>query len=231
LAKIRFFNSVDLETDEKVSFRSDENSRSIKIGDGNSFHLRGIKDYHDACEQLSELADERGVPFDELNIVVGPIERLFGRGTKGGFMSADSFKKSEIETPYEIAKGIFVSPPLIAIDSVEMPSPAEQGSTLVHEYAHNLYSITNPEHESEYNKQRNLKDTDPDKYWYLYLTDQDERQAHGEQVKFEIKSGISVDEMIRNKVGGQVTKDTYSIAILFKDIIDETLEKMEKKNE
>ena len=133
--------------------------------------------------------------------------------------------------PYEIAKGIFVTPPLIAIDSVDMPSPAEQASTLVHEYAHNLYSITHPEHESEYNKDPKLKDTDSDKYWHLYLTDEDERQAHSEQVKFELKSGISVDEMIRNKVGGQVTKDTYNIALLFKDIIDDAITDMENENE
>jgi hypothetical protein len=236
LAKIRYFNESEAQKSgslyfSDILFRSDENSRSIRIGDGNSFHLRSIYSYYDACEQLERLASKRKVNFEDLNIVVGPIERLFGRGTKGGFMDSDCFKKSEIEMPYEIAKGIFVTPPLIAIDSVDMPSPAEQASTLVHEYAHNLYSITHPEHESEYNKDPKLKDTDSDKYWHLYLTDEDERQAHSEQVKFELKSGISVDEMIRNKVGGQVTKDTYNIALLFKDIIDDAITDMENENE
>jgi len=236
LAKMRYFNELEAEKindlkNEKVKFRSDENSRSIKIGDGNSFHIRGINDYHDACVQLEKLADKRGVSFDELNIVVGPIERLFGEGVRGGFMDASSFEKSKLEAPYEIAKGIFVSPPIITIDSVDMPSHAEQASTLVHEYSHNLYSITNPEYEHQYNKDPKLKDTDKDKYWNLYMTDADERQAHSEQVKFELKSGVSVDEMIRNKVGGQVTADTYNIAILFKDIIDETVVEMEKDDE
>jgi len=236
MAKVQYFNEKEAigirdMGNERVPFRSDENSRSIKIGDGNSFHLRSIIDYYDACEQLESLAHSRGVDFDDLNVVVGPVERIFGRGVKGGFMDADGFEKSKMEIPYEIAKGIFVSPPLIAIDSVDMPSPAEQASTLVHEYSHNLYSITNPEHENQYNKDPKLKDTDSDKYWYLYLTDEDERQAHSEQVKFELKSGISVDEMIRNKVGGQVTKDTYNIAILFKDIIDSAIKEMENENE
>jgi hypothetical protein len=233
LAKIKFFNETEAKKYEVIDlksivFRSDENSRSAKIGDGTSFHLRSIYEYHDACQQLESLANKRKVQFEDLDVVVGPIERLFGQGTKGGFMDSDCFEKSDIKAPYEIAKGIFVSPPLIAIDSVDMPSPAEQASTLVHEYAHNLYSITNPEHESEYNKDPKLKDSDSDKYWYLYLTDADERQAHSEQVKFELKSGISIDEMIRNKVGGQVTKDNYNIAILFKDIIDSVIEEIEK---
>jgi len=233
LAKVRYFNETEVpEGKDKPQFRSDHNSRSIRIGDGDSFHLRDLKDYYDACELLEPLAKEREVSFENLNVVVGPVEMLFGQGIKGGFMSAESFKKSEIEAPYEIAKGIFVNPPLIAIDTVDMPSPAEQASTLVHEYAHNLFSITNPEHENQYNKDPKLKDTDRDKYWYLYLTDKDERQAHSEQIKFELKSGISIDEMIRDKVGGQVTPENYNIAILFKDIIDSVIEELEgQKNE
>jgi hypothetical protein len=230
LAKIRYFNDIEAKSNEEtLEFRSDDNSRSSKIGDGDSFHLRCISDYYDACEQLESLAKKRGVEFETLNVVVGPVERLFGQGVKGGFMDADAFEKSEMELPFEIAKGIFVNPPLIAIDSVDMPSPAEQASTLVHEYAHNLYSITNPEHENQYNKDPKLKDRDSDKYWYLYLTDEDEKQAHNEQVKFELKSGVSVDEMIRDKVGGQVTTSTYNIAVLFKDIIDQAIEDMEKE--
>jgi len=234
LSKIQYFNQFEAQKNgvsEKVSFRSDENSRSIKMGDGKSFHLRDITDYIDACEQLRQLAKDRGVEFENMNVVVGPVETIFGQGVKGGFMSEEAFKKSEMESPYEIAKGIFVKPPLIAIDTVDMPSPAEQASTLVHEYAHNLYSITNPEHESQYNKDPSLKDTDSEKYWNLYLTDADERQAHSEQVKFDLRSGVSIDEMIRDKVGGQVKKNNYHIAILFKDIIDDVVKKMEEEDE
>jgi hypothetical protein len=215
----------------KMPFRCDNNSRSTRISDGVSFHLKDITDYHDACEQLKGLADKRSIKFEELNIVVGPLERIFGRGVRGGFMDEESFKKSDMEVPYEITKGIFVKPPLIAIDSIEMPSPAEQASTLVHEYCHNLFHIKNPEYENLYHKDPSLKEKDNDKYWYLYLTDEDERQAHGEQVKFEIKSGKSIDEMIRDKVGGKVTPDNYNIAILFKDIIDEAIKEMETENE
>jgi hypothetical protein len=227
LAKIQYF----VDASSQIPFRSDVNSRSAKTGDGDSFHLRGMTDYHDACNQLRKLAKKRKMKFENLNVVVGPLERIFGAGTRGGFMDEECFKKSELEIPYEITKGIFVEPPLITIDSIEMPSPAEQASTLVHEYSHNLFHIQNPEYENLYHKDPKLKETDRDKYWYLYLTDEDERQAHGEQVKFEIKSGKSVDEMIRDKVGGQVTPDTYNVAILFKDIIDSVLEEMENENE
>jgi hypothetical protein len=124
LAKVRYFNEAEVDKiGEKIAFRSDINSRSIKIGDGNSYHLRGIADYYEASEQLRRIARERGVDFEDLNVVVGPIEQLFGRGTRGGFMDADAFEKSEMEVPYELTKGIFVEPPLIAVDSVEMPSP------------------------------------------------------------------------------------------------------------
>ena len=224
LALIQHFQkSLDI----KIPFRCDNNSRSTRVSDGVSFHLKDITDYHDACEQLKGLADKRSVKFEELNIVVGPLERIFGEGMRGGFMDKESFEKSDMKIPYEITKGIFVNPPLIAIDSLEMPSPAEQASTLVHEYCHNLFSVNNPEYEHVYNKDPSLKHTDRDKYWYLYLTDVDERQAHGEQVKFEIRSGKSVDEMIRDKVGGKITPDNYNIAILFKDIIDEAVKEME----
>jgi hypothetical protein len=124
-----------------------------------------------------------------------------------------------------------------------MPSYAAQTTTLVHEYCHNLYSISNPDHEHLYNKDKKLKSDDL-KWWQLYFEDEDERQAHIEQIKLELVSGRSVDEIIRDKVSDAVSevgaitlqnyKKNYPIALKFRELVEEAatqLQEEETKNE
>ena len=108
-------------------------------------------------------------------------------------MSAKSFEKSKLTIPYKIAGDIYVTPPLISVNNAKSPSYAEQTATLVHEYSHNMFAQTNPEHEHEYNKDPKLKDTDNLRYWHLYLNDPDEYLAHKEEIKFELRAGLSPD--------------------------------------
>jgi hypothetical protein len=226
LRKLRAFNTYEAykldeekrKEKEKIEFRSDRNTRSSNVNDQQTFHLRKVSDYCYASDQIKQLANKHKVEFKDVPVFIGPIQQIFGAGVSGGFMSAKSFKDSKMEMPFEISEGIKVSPPLIAIDSTSKPSPAEQAAVLIHEFAHNIYNIMFPEYEHKYNKDPKLKERDNNMYWYLYLTCPDERQAHSEEIKFEIKSGKSIDELIRDKVGGQVTAENYGIALKFKQL-------------
>lgn len=215
----------------RIEFRTDERARGVSMSNNQICNLRKISDFYYACDHIKKVCKKRGVPFMDLEVVIGPLERVFGRGVKGGFMDKDSFVKSKMKIPHELEKGLFVTPPLIAIDSVDMQGYDQQTSTLIHEYCHNLFSITNPEWQHVYNtpaaKEKRKKDENW--YWYTYLTDPDERQAHTEQIKHELRAGMSPDEIIRDKVGGQITTKNYPIALKFKELVDECIEQLDRE--
>lgn len=219
---------------ENLEFRCDQRSRSISLSSNQVCHLRKISDYHYAKDHIQKMCDQRKMPFEDIQVVVGPIERIFGRGIQGGFMGKKEFEKSKLKTPYQIEKGLYVDPPIIAVNSESMPSYAAQTETLIHEYSHKLFSISNPDHEHLYNKDSKLRNRDPRKYWDLYLGDEDEKLAHQEEIRFELTSGKSVDEIVRDKVGGAITKEsykqTYITALKYKEMIDEVVAQMENKN-
>jgi len=227
-----------IETEEEVDnleFRADKRSRSISLSSNQICHLRNISDYYYAKDHIQKMCDDRKMPFEDIQVVVGPIERIFGQGIQGGFMGAKQFEDSKLKVPHQIEKGLFITPPIIAVNSESMPSYASQTETLIHEYSHKLYSISNPDHEHLYNKDPKLRDRDPRKYWDLYLGDEDEKLAHQEEIRFELASGKSVDEIVRDKVGGAITKGsykrTYITALKYKEMIDEVVEQMEKEND
>ena len=239
LSKITALSHHDLKTihenmeeaPSKIEYRTDERARGVSMSNNQICNLRNISDYYYACDHIKEVCKKRNVPFMDLPVVVGPLERIFGAGTSGGFMDKESFVKSKLKMPFEIEKGLFVSPPLIAIDAGTMPGYDEQTSTLIHEYCHNIFSITNPEWKHVYNSPEGerKKKSDPDWWWYTYLTDPDERQAHSEQIKHELRAGLSPDEIIRDKVGGEITTKNYPIALKFKELVDECIEALERE--
>ncbi len=214
---------------DKLNFRSNESSRGISLSDPSVFNLRKISDYYYACDFIKKMCERRNYEFHDLDVLLGPTQMLFGEGIKGGFMDKKSFIKSKLNIPHEIVKGIFVSPPLIAIDSASMPSFASQTSTLVHEYSHNMFTKQKPYHEHEYLKDPSLQKRDELAYWDLYLSDEDEYIAHKEQIKMEIKSGLSPDEIIRNKIGGAIDAKNYPIALKFKEIVQDAVKEIEKE--
>jgi len=216
-------------TGKKPKFRSDQNSRSSSCNDAKTFHLKKVSDFPAACKQIKLLAEKNNVPFSDVTVLIGPIQYVFGAGTVGGFMDQKLFEANKWQNPKELTDGIYVSPPFIAIDSMSRRSPAEQASVLVHEYSHHIWSIVCPDHKHKYHEDLSLQQRDPLAYWHLYFNDEDERQAHAEEIKFDIFSGKSVDELIRDKVGGQIAIDTYPIAIKFKELIDKTLIELEKE--
>lgn len=241
LAKINALSQHDLkrlypnpsEAPSKIEFRTDDRARGVSMSNNRVCNLRRISDYYYACDHIKKVCEKRNVPFMDLEVVIGPLDRIFGPGTKGGFMDKEAFVKSKMKIPYEIEKGLFVTPPLIAIDATSMPGYDAQTETLIHEYCHNIFSITNPEWEHVYNtpEAQKKKKTDENWWWYTYLTDPDERQAHTEQIKHELRSGKSPDEIIRDKVGGQITTKNYPIALKFKELVDECIAALEGEDE
>jgi len=223
-------------------FRDDERARGISLSNQNVCHIRKLSEYYHATDAIKKVCAKNGIEFKDIDIVIGPIERIFGIGVQGGFMGAKEFTLNKLKIPYELEKGLFVSPPAISINSVNMPNYAAQTSTLIHEYSHNLYSISHPEHENLYNKDPNLKKKDELRWWELYFNDPDEIQAHIEQIKHELISGRSVDEIIRDKigeakgeVGGAITLSNYKIhyplALKFKELVMEAVKELEQENE
>jgi len=195
-----------------------------------SFKKRKISDYYYACDFIRGLCCKNGVDFADLEVVVGPVEQLFGEGTQGGFMDKILFAKNGFKSPHEITKGISISAPVIFMNSISMPSYSEQAETLVHEYRHYIYSLCNSFHDPEYNKIRPNRDKDFYKYWKLYLSDANEVAAHKAQIEYALLSGQSADEIIRDKVGGQITTVNYPIALRFAEIVEDAANELKEES-
>lgn len=215
---------------DKIEFRSDEKSSGISLSNSKIFNVRKISDYYYACDFIKDMCRFHGLEFKDITVLLGPIEQLMGRGTRGGFIDKELWKKNGFTIPYEIVKGIFVKPPLIAVDTNSMPSYSRQSDTLIHEFSHYLYNIANPLYKSKYNEDPKLRQKDKNQYFYLYFTDMNERQAHKYQIKFLLLSGMSIDEIIRDKVGGIIDMSNYGVAMKYKELVDEVVIKLEKEN-
>ena len=214
---------------DKLEFEANQRTYSIGTSDTGQFYIRSINDYPYAKEHIVKVCEERGIEFKDFNVLIGPIHRLFGEGTSGGFMSEKSFKDHNYPIPLNV-DGVKLYPPIIAIDSSENPHYAEHTPILVHEYSHYLYNVSNPDYTHEYNKDPKLSKENPDKFWWLYLTDPDEIQAHKNEIKIELLSGYSPDEIIRNKVRGEITLSNYPIALKMRELVDAVLKEMEDEN-
>ena len=220
------------ENKEKPKFDPSARAREISKSSTRDFHLRKLSEYYYATDHIKKICAEEGLPFKDIDVLVGPIERVFGMGVQGGFMDKKCFDKSKIKYPYEIVKGVWISPPIISINSATKPGYDQQTDTLIHEYTHNIYSITHPDYESEYNKDPNLQKKDEKKYFFLYFTDPNEVKAHINQAVHELISGKTPDALIRDKVGGEITASNYPIALKFKEmIVDEAVKRVEKMEE
>lgn len=211
-----------------IPFRCDFNTFYTRnIG---SFYLKNTSDFPECKRILEEISKKNNFNFEDVNILVGPIQKLLGEGITGGFVDKKLFKKNKWDIPFEIIKGIKIKPPIIFIDSVSRKTPADHLAVIIHEYCHNIWNVQHPNYEHKYLKDLSLKNKNEKEYWKLYLTDEDEKQAHIEEIKFELKSGKSVDEIILEKVGGFITESNYYIAMLFKSIIDIAIEQMEEED-
>ena len=232
LAKIKSIVKSDIDEDQAktLDYRAGELAYGASSSNPMVYNVRKISEYFYACDYIKKMCEINKVPFHDFNVIVGPISQILGQGTRGGFMDASMFAKNKIKAPFEITPGVFISPPVIMVNSLDMPHYADQTETLIHEYSHYIYGLKNPNYKMGYTHPKEGEKPDYE-HWYNYLTDTNERNAHKQEIKFELGLGKSYDEIIRNKVGGQITTDNYPIALKFKELVYEALEEMEKEEE
>jgi hypothetical protein len=216
LTKIRLLYSKLLDLND-LQFIVEPSLIGVKGANPSVFIRRKISDYYYASDFIKSMCDREGVDFNDIEVIIGPVERIMGKGTQGGFMGKIAFLKANLPSPYKIAENLMVSPPVIFINSVTSPSYAEQTETLIHEYRHYIYEIQNPFYENKYSK----IDKNTVEYWKVYLSDSNEKEAHKAGIQFDLKAGKSVDEIIRDKVGGEVTDKNYHVAVIFSNLVKE----------
>lgn len=215
----------DHKLDNNVKVRENASSRGEWAINPNVFNIKKVSDYLYCYNLIMEQCLRNKVPFRDLDVIIGPIEKLMGKGSQGGFMSEDSIKTSKTKFPIKVEDGIELMPPIIMINSVTEPSCIQQMSTLLHEYRHYVYSRVNRYCQSKYGRFDDKKGDNYLKQWYNYLSDPNEIEAHMEEIRFEFMVGKNEDEIIRDKIGGEITLSNYPIAIKFKELVDRVVKK------
>ena len=213
--------------DIEIEFRGGDLASGVSSFNSNIYNVRKISDYLYACDYIKKMCESNDVLFNDIDVIIGPIEKSFGSGIQGGFIDYNLFIKNNMKSPHEISKGVFITPPSILINSVTMPSYADQTETLIHEYRHYIYSLKNPNYEVSYIRSKNKSQESEYRYWNDYFSDLSEIVAHKDQIKFELQLGKSYDEIIRNKVGGMITEENYPIAIRFSELVQASLNELE----
>lgn len=218
-------------TDEKINSsecRMNASSMGEWAVNPNVFNIKKVSDYLYVYNHIRKQCEESSVTFKDLDVIVGPIEKLMGKGSQGGFVTDQILSEKQIKFPYHIEDGISLNPPAILINSITEPSCVQQITTLLHEYRHYVYSRVNMYHKNKYEGFANKTGDNRLKEWHNYFSDPNEVKAHSEEIKFELMIGKSEDEIIRDKVGGAITVDNYPIAIAFKKLVDNTINKESK---
>ena len=220
---VKINDMIKEEVGKVVKFTND--TSSLGAIDTNVYTTRKISDYYYACDFIKKICKKGNYVFKDIDVVIGPIGNIMGQGTGGGFMGERAFRDGKVKLPLKLDKNTYVSPPVILINSVSYPSYADQTEILIHEYTHYLFEIHCFNYKNLYNKQKDKNY----KYWFLYFSDPNERKAHINQIKFEFLIGKSYDEIIRNKVGGEINNYNYPIAVNFSKLVMEA--KTEVENE
>ena len=230
LEKIKALTEHDLtpEKQKDLDFRSGQMASGENFVNPNIYTIRRVSDYLYAAEFIKDLCDKNGIKFKDFDVVCGPIERVFGRGVQGGFMDNKMFQLNKMKTPTEIEKGIWISPPVMLINSLTIPTAAEQTETLIHEYTHYIYSELHPDYKMQYDSKQRKGNNDYE-YWWNYFEDPNEKEAHINEIKLALGLGKSGDEILREKVGGAININNYPIAIKFKELYEEAVKQIEEE--
>jgi len=235
LAKIKALVGREVPEDKQTTldYRVGPEAKGEWATNPNVFNVRKISDYLYATDYIKDMCEQLGEPFLDFDVIIGPIERFMGQGSQGGFIDEDGFKKAKppMEIPYKLMEGLYMTPPCILINSVSMPSYADQTETLIHEYRHYIYGRQNPNYEKSYGDMSGKKGDEHLKEWDKYLSDPNEVEAHSIEIKYALSLGKSVDEIIRDKVGGRITMENYPIALKFEELVRRVAEEMNKKEE
>jgi len=213
---------------KSLTYRGGELASGVSASNPNIYSIKYVSDYLYATDHIKKMCKECNIPFKDFMVVSGPIEQTFGSGIRGGYMDSNMFTLNKMKTPTELSKGVWMSPPVILINSAEEPSPADQTEVIIHEYRHYIFGIQNPNYKIQYGKPKKGRGQDYE-HWYRYFNDPNEGSAHKDQIKFALGLGKSYDEIIRDKVGGQITIDNYPIAIKFSEMVGKALKELEEE--
>jgi len=220
--------SIDPSKRESLKFRNGELASGESSINPNVFTVRRISEYLYASDFIKIMCEEYGVPFEDFDVVVGPIERVFGERIVGGFMDKTLFTLNKWPVPKELQKGIWVSPPFISISSLKTPSYHAQTDILIHEYAHYIYSKKHPDYKISYGGEKDARtEKGHIEQTIKYLSDVSEEFAYLKQMKFELGLGKSPDEIIRDSIGGALTLGNYPIALKYREKVEEALKEIE----
>jgi len=197
----------------------------------NVFERKHISDYPQAadvirglCQKLSANPDKeaRAAPaeirFDDLEVVVGPWERI--AGFLGGYVDGRRMEQQAGKKSLEIIPGFFVLPPVIAIDNSRCPSVGDRTHVIIHEYRHHINSqlwvkseilgkdVASEEGETPQQRAEKM---------VRYLSDPNEFLAHKTQFKYMLAIGMSKEQVLRQMLGGH--KPTISEVPVVKEYL------------
>jgi len=118
-------------------------------------------------------------------------------GMRGGYLQPNGVQSRAEEE----AKGIFIYPPAILVDTDSFPTAADQTGTLIHEYWHHIYFRKLKRDIGEYQDQDpNGKDVynqeEKNRRWEVYLNNPTERLSHIQQMKYMLARGMSKAEVL-----------------------------------
>lgn len=233
LNKIKSLVDYDLRDQEKpdsLEFRVGPGARGVSTANPTIFSARKLSEYYYAADNIKKLCEQANIPFEDVTVILGPTEQLFGSGNMGGYMDEKLFQRNKLAIPWQIPNGdVEIYPPVIFVNSVGSPSYAEQTRTLIHEYRHHLFSLVHPEHEVGYGQMNDKRGMERYKEYFKYFSDPSEVVAHKAEIKYDLLLGRSTDEIVRDKVGGHITEDNHVIALKFRELVDEAAAELEKE--
>jgi len=230
LEKIKVLTNYDLHTQnkeipEKYVFRCNASSVGLHALIPTIFSVRKLTDYIHATEEIKQYCKKENFTFSDINVVIGPIDILFGQSINGGFMDEEMFRFNNLPIPLQIDEDIYISPPVIFINSIKNPNYASHTDVLIHEYTHYVDRMTKSEtlDFSHYDMESEIEK------WKKYFDIPTERRSHKNQIKYKLKLGLSDDEIIVEKMGRNISVELYPVVLKFKELIEEARKELEEE--
>lgn len=190
----------------------------------NMFTKRKISDFYLAAEKIKilcereELARGKEVPFEDLNVYLGPIS-AFVPGMGGGWLEA---RGKDLNAPIVSLPGLQLYPRDIVVDTINYQRISDMYGVLIHEYTHDLnwrVGIT----EGEYQKAGKTPES-----IIAYLEGEDETDTHMKQAMEWLEEGWNKDQIIQKFFNGVPNYQYLSIANKYNQIVDNAIKKLEE---
>lgn len=199
------------------------------------FERKKVSDFYQAtetikktCAQLSTL--ENPVQFTDLDVYIGPSQRVFG--ITAGFLDDKKIKEAGQEIPIDAGNGLKIFPPCMVIDTEMQTSPAARNDMLIHEYQHYInviLEIPSPEYSTENMGNGGKLTPEEVKRWMFYLSSPDEQKAHIAQIKYLLLLGMNKDQILEKMMPAGIRYDNIALAKMYMKFTDTALEEIKNK--